>query len=382
MKISMKKRLYSLFMCMSFFIFTPVYAVPVKTVVIRVVGTNSSWGQEDRPGWVMASPIKSALGYSLYDLEIARTDASSPELWQPPTYAALYKFPDWSDANAFMSNDEALHYKTSSTLKKITFKQYTGSSADYYRSSTAVTAALKALVNQVLIREKGLTRLVLTYSGHGSPHVFFEGVISNPDSEDFVKTLRKKLGKKTFILDFSTNCDVGFFDFAVRYYRFADYLIASDKPVGGYDFNAENLKDGSWLTTFHDSNLANFWQKSHSVEQAFDDIMATRKNDWAASSDSLSADNIPQALSIYKLAEFEPLLTTLKANGLNPALDLPAASNDLATYAYASGNADLIAAMDKFRIRYASDRNYVTWSDDSQGFSVDNITSLESYLNQ
>ncbi len=376
----MKKRLYSLFMCMSFFIFTPVYAVPVKTVVIRVVGTNSSWGQEAMPGWVRASPIKSTRGYSVYDLEIARTDASSPELWQPPTYAALYKFPDWSDANPFMSNDEALHYKTSSTLKKITFKQYTGSSADYYRSSTAVSAALKALVNQVLIREKGLTRLVLFYSGHGSPHVFFEGVISNPDSEDFVKTLRKKLGKKTFILDFSTNCDVGFFDFAVRYYRFADYLIASDKPVGGYSPNVTNGE--GYFTMDHDGNLAEFWKNTHNLEQAFDVIMATRKNRWDAVSDSLRDSANPQSLSVYKLAEFETLLTTLKANGLNPAVDLPTASNDLATYAYASGNADLIAAMNKFRIRYASDRNYVTWSDDSQGFSVDNITSLESYLNQ
>jgi hypothetical protein len=302
-------------------------------------------------------------------------------VWKPPVYVALYKFSGWSTDKLFLSSAEAINYKTSSTVKKITFKKYTGSSEDYYRSSKAVTTALKLLVNQVLAREKGLTRLVLTYSGHGSPHVFFEGVISNPDSVDLVKFVRQKLAKKTFILDFSTNCNVGFFDFAVRYYRFADYLIASDKAVGGYSFNAENLKDGSWLTTYHDSNLANFWQKSHSVEQAFDEIMATRKNNWAASSDSLSADNNPQALSIYKLAEFEPLLSALKLNSFKPVLDLPAASNDIATYAYASGKAEIITALEKFRIRYASDREYAEWSDDSQGFAVDNVEGLASYLN-
>jgi len=377
----MKKTLYILFVCLSFFTFTA-QAVPVKTVVIRVVGTNPAWGQGEGASWPDASPVKDAAGYSLYDLEIGRTDGLTPEVWKPPVYVALYKFSGWSTDKLFLSSAEAINYKTSSTVKKITFKKYTGSSEDYYRSSKAVTVALKLLVNQVLTREKGLTRLVLTYSGHGSPHVFFEGVISNPDSVDLVKFVRQKLAKKTFILDFSTNCNVGFFDFAVRYYRFADYLIASDKAVGGYSFNAENLKDGSWLTTYHDSNLANFWQKSHSVEQAFDEIMATRKNNWAASSDSLSADNNPQALSIYKLAEFEPLLSALKLNSFKPALDLPAASNDIATYAYASGKAEIITALEKFRIHYASDREYAEWSDDSQGFAVDNVEGLESYLNR
>ena len=346
--------------------------VPSSTVVIRVVGTNPSWGQEPIPGWPNASPVKDAPGYSLYDLEIGRNSNNVA------TYLTLYKFSGWQNG---MPLDQFNPYRASSTLLSIPIEVQTqadGSTVHTGANSTQVLEALKSLVSLVLKREQP-TRLVIAYSGHGSPDVFFEQAINNADAQLFLAFVRQETPGIPLILDFSTNCNVGYFDFAVRYYPYADYLIASEKPVGGFNPTDPGPVE-TWLANLHDSNLDKFWQSANTLDQAFDAIVAAREGLWYAGRNSIASVRVEQSLAVYTLGEFEALMRALKAHGLNPAVDLPKNSNDIATYVYATNNPALTEELEKFRIRYASDRNIINWIDNSQGFSVENLDSLQNYL--
>jgi hypothetical protein len=349
------------------------------TLVIRVVGTNPQWGQELEPAWAGASPVKTAEGYQLYDLEIGRysppkevaklfkSDGNGGEVPSPiPAYVTLYKFPNGSLD------------KTASTVRSIPVQSIDNS------SQTA--QALKNLISLVLDKENP-TRIVIAYSGHGSPWTMFEGDITLDEGAALFDSIRLKRPGIPLILDFSTNCDVGYFDFAVHYVNHADYLLASDKLVGGFSSNISSWYAGSpeeiaYNAANHDYSYDKFFKASNSLDQAFDEIIAARQSNWLLGSNSIKDNALEQSLSIYKLSEFGNLMLALKSNGLNPVLDLPRNSNDLATYVYETNNTSLVGKLEKFRIRYASDRNLVTWQDNSQGFSVYFTTDLQTYLNK
>lgn len=348
-----------------------------STVVIRIVGTDSDWGQEDFPAWAGASPVKSDVGYQLYDLEIGRytppkeiaksfqSDGHGAEIASPvPKYVALYKF-----ANGSLD-------KATSTIRSIP--------VEAIANSTQTARALKTLVDLVLTKENP-TRIVIEYSGHGSPWSMFEGAITLDEGAELFDAIRIKKSGIPLILDFSTNCSVGYFDFAVHYFNHADYLLASDKAVGGFAPNIQSWNPGTpeeaaFMAADHDHNYDKFFKASNSLEQAFDEIIAARKKRWLQGSNSIKDGGVEQSLSIYKLNEFENLMIALKNNGFNPMLDLSSNSDDLATYIYNVKNEKLIAQLEKFRIHYVSDRNLVNWIDDSQGFSVADPTELQNYL--
>jgi hypothetical protein len=231
------------------------------------------------------------------------------------------------------------------------------------------------------------TRIVIAYSGHGSPWTMFEGDITLDEGVALFDSIRLKKPGIPLILDFSTNCDVGYFDFAVHYINHADYLLASDKLVGGFSSNISSWYAGSpeeiaYNAANHDYSYDKFFKASNSLDQAFDEIIAARQSNWLLGSNSIKDNALEQSLSIYKLSEFGNLMLALKSNGFNPMLDLPKNSNDLATYVYETKNTSLVGKLEKFRLRYASDRNLVTWQDNSQGFSVYFTTDLQTYLNK
>jgi hypothetical protein len=353
-------------------------SVKNSTVVIRVVGTNPEWGQEENSTWSEASPVKDAEGYKLYDLEIGHyippkeiaksftCVTSACDTPAPVTsYVTLYKF-----------SNKLLDKKATSIIRSIPVQAI--------ENSSQTAQALKTLFNLILDKENP-TRIVIAYAGHGSPWSTFEGSITFDEGAELFDSIRQKKPGIPLILDFSTNCSVGYFDFAVHYFNHADYLLASDKNVGGYTSNVTLWYPGSpeeisWNAADHNFGYDKFFKPTNSVDQAFSEIITARQNNWLLGSNSIKADNNEQSLSIYKLSEFENLMRGLKSNGFNPALDLSQNFNDLATYAYNTKNSTLISQLEKFRIYYASDRNIANWVDDSKGFSVAIPEDLQRYL--
>lgn len=317
-------------------------------MVIEVVTTDPTFGQEPIPGWPNNSPVKDAPGYALYDLQIAR-DAT-----EVPTGVNLYKFPG---ANYTSDANFSKYLLASSAVS-------TPSS-----SSAQVLAALESDIDLILSREHP-TRLVINFAGHGSPSVFFEAAITNADSQTFLSYVRQKIGFTPIILDFSTNCNDGYLEFVERYAGTANYLIATEKPFGGYSI--DNSTIDQWLAVRHDTILDQFWSTTNSTDQALDAMMVAQQSVWKleiAGLQSAPAVDQEQSIATYDLSKFDTLVQTLATDTKATGAAITAASNDIGTFILASGDADLIAKFQAFRPRYVSDRAEVTWTDNSQGFS-------------
>jgi hypothetical protein len=335
-----------------------------STIVFRVVATSPlpGWGQEPAPGWPRAAPTKVAPGYRLYDVEIAR-DANAR-----PVALHVFSFPNNPE---YWTATEYAALRSSSTLY----------SATVDGSSAGLLARLAEAMESVFLTQPSPTRFVIEYSGHGSPFIFFENTLSMSDGREFVRLVRTKIGKQTLILDFSTNCNVGYFDFAVNFYDLADYLVASELIVGGYSI--ANTDFNAWLAVAHDNNLHAFLASGNSNGKSLQAITAARKAVWNVAQQSISSQQLKQSLSVFNLTEWMPFMRALKAHSaFNPTLGLATHGGNLGASVYASGDPALIAAYERFRFAYASTRELFTWTTNEAGFAVASPVSLRDHLSR
>jgi hypothetical protein len=332
-----------------------------STLVLRVVATGPTWGQEPIPGWPTASPIKQAPGYSLYDLEIGRDAGNNPR------YVALYRFPN--NPSPF-----------SPTLLQDALLQRTSSVSTAYVDTSQTLAALKGAVDLLLQRERP-TRFVLFYSGHGAPGVFFEGSQTPADAKAFLKYLRDAMPGLPIVLDFSSNCSTGYFESALQWYESPNYLIASDKPVGGFDPDPDHT--GAWIKINHDTIYDQFWKPENSLATALDSMVKARHDVWTGGAKSILASQVEQSIAVYDLSKFTSFMKALAADKLFKPDYVPQTMNwDIGTYVYGQGSPALVSAFETFRCRYSSDRDLFPWpaTHDTRGFSFQNGVQLAAYL--
>lgn len=351
-----------------------------STVVFRVVVTTPSWGQEKNyngsagtmPAWENASPVKDATGYSLYDVEIA-CNTEAADVRGTAVYSALYKFSGWSSSMFADTSAQWTAYWSASTLSNVPM-----SSSSATSNSGQVSAALQSFVDIVAKRERP-TRIVVDFSGHGNPFIFFQDALTTADAVAFLQHIRSTFSGIPLILDLSTNCNDGYFDFVVNYYALADYLISSDKEVGGFD---PTLPGGvtAWLANQKDNNINTFWQSSNSLTDAFSAYTSAIQAVWYNGRDGLASSQVEQSLTIYKLSEFYNLMRALSGSPFNPLKDLPTNSYDIATYIKSTNSSLLVSALTNFQIAYVSDRNLVRWTDNALGFSASQLDQLTSYV--
>jgi hypothetical protein len=76
-------------------------------------------------------------------------------------------------------------------------------------------------------------------------------------------------------------------------------------------------------------------------------------------------------------------MNALAADRSFDPMALSAYSSDIGTYVYSTSNPMLIGAFERFRIRYVSNRNIITWTErDSRGFSVADYSALRDFLSR
>jgi len=342
--------------------------VGTSTVVIRVVGTDPTFGQENLgvPAWPRAAPVKESAGYTLFDLEIGRDAAFTP------TYVRLYRFKNFTWLKFVEQIEHGLPsawpaYRDSSLISSIAVAP----------GSAQVLAALEQLMGEAISEERA-TRLLLTYSGHGGPQSFFENATTMGDGAALVAFVRQKIGSIPLIFDASTQCQVGFWDFAKFFQNSTDYLLASEQPVGGFPITAPI---DEWLKYEYNTNLHQFWDPANSISQALDAIIKARQSVWLVNADGIISSGNPQSIAVYKMGNFVSFMDTLAHRpSFRPASAPSNPTYDIGTYVYSQNDPALTSAFEAFRISYASSRNIAPWTYQTYGFSVLDRVGLEAYL--
>ncbi|MEP7354284.1 MAG: hypothetical protein ABI824_13740 [Acidobacteriota bacterium] len=306
------------------------------TVAVRGVLTSPAWGQEPVATWPGAYPVKDATGYKLYDLEIAE-DATG-------TFKSLilYRFAGF-DLPTFTQLTDIQHaaYKAASVVMQVDLPVV----VSQITQDDNALAGLNQVFDKVIELEAP-DRFVITYSGHGDPADFMGGIVTMRSAERFVQHVRASLGiSPPLILDFSTNCDVGFWDFAVFFYRHADYLISTEKPYGGAAVDAA-------LTINH--AYATIWQNSQPTLQAFDAMVAARQNQWSVERANYIAAKAEESFVVYDLHQFDSFMRALVNSPGFTVNQVVMASSDIGQYVLLAGQTALTQAFALFQIRYVS----------------------------
>ncbi len=346
-------------------------AQPNGTVVLRVVGTTHNWGQgaDGKEAWISASPTKRATGYKLYDVRLSTHEDFHP------TRVDLWDFSDWTNNNFGLSDAAWKTYMATRLLhgEALDFNySWKEGSYDLETPSKLVLASLKKAVDAIAAREQP-ARFVLQYAGHGASWTFFDGKLRQDDGRLLLQYIREKMPNSTLIMDFSTNCQVAYYEFFSKFHDVADYLLASEQNYGGYspgDFN-------DWAKYDHFQTSQLLFGADKTTSQVFTAIAAAREGVWRNGSVSLNAlataknHDLHQSFSAYDLRNFGAMMKMVKAiPNFNPEVDLAPYSNDLSAYIRAKGTPAQIATLDTFQLKYTSSRNVVTWTDKTYGLIV------------
>jgi hypothetical protein len=346
-------------------------AQPNGTVVMRVVGTTYNWGQgaDGKEAFINATPTKVATGYKLYDVRLSTHEdfhATRVDLWD---------FSDWS-ANKFALSDAAWKTYMADRLlhgEALEFNySWKEGNYDNNASSKIVLASLKKAVDAIAAREQP-ARFVVQYAGHGASWTFFDGKLRQDDGRLLLQYIREKMPNSTLILDFSTNCQVAYYEFFAKFHDVADYLLASEQNYGGY--NMGDIND--WMKYDHFFTAQLLFGADKTIPQVFAAIAKAREGVWRNGTVSLNElaaaknHDLHQSFSAYDLRNFGAMMKMVNAiPNFNPEVDLVAYSNDLSAYIHAKGTPAQIATFDAFQLQYTSSRNVVTWTDNTRGFIV------------
>lgn len=165
-----------------------------------------------------------------------------------------------------------------------------------------------------------LQQLVLTYGGHGAraDGSLFEGSIAREDSAVLMRHLAgiSPQGQLS-LLNFGTNCEEGRWNMLAALHPFAQWILASDLKVGGFEMTQEESKSAAIKKLAQLGDMAVLKasiEAEATTEETVKSLMAAREAVWAQVYDgSIKRQGLEQSLAAYRAVEhFTPLARALR----------------------------------------------------------------------
>jgi len=314
--------------------------VSVHLAHLYVVQSNSEWCPSpcQGPTWELASPKpNSGSPYALFEAAI----------WRQERRVALYRFDAAWMQQAHSVYHDICHGQGWSCPAYRAFREGRvllsvgpwPASAD--KDPQELSKFLLGAFQQVFLKLGELApsaeNFALTYSGHGAraDGSLFEGAIQAADATALLRYASgigqsinervKPLGKLS-ILNFGGNCAESRWNMLANLYPFADWIVASDLPVGGVKLN-ETEQNGDTVLAMQLLDDMHVMLKSAesltSIDDVIKDLVAARSELWqTAYKAAISRQRLQQSIAAFKSSLFEPF-----RHGLRQAYkDLPPAA--------------------------------------------------------
>lgn len=226
----------------------------------------------------------------------------------------------------------------------------------YYACSAAYLDAFKRVFSKI-VSDQPADHYGIKYGGHGSNAGLFENMLSEDDSTSFLSYANDILGRRLDFLDWSTNCDMGNSSVISKEYEYADYILSSDIPRGG--FAADWANDYDRLKP--EANLGRFFSPSKTIRQSLVEMVDSERRFWETDTtkNDMIAKRLKQSLSVYDTSRY-PILEASVGLDKQPA-------GDVLTY-IRSNYPDHEQQFHDFRFHYVSNKDFFAWDHDSNGF--------------
>lgn len=295
-------------------------------VHLLVVQSNQDWCEApcNSPSWELSSPKpKQKDGpYALFEAAI----------WRQERRVALYRFDAEWETRARASYHRVCGgtgwgcpayrtFREARALLKVGPWPAT-LDRDGEKLSAWLANAFTKVFATIKEKEPNAEHFGLSYQGHGSTAdgSLFEGALNAGDA---AKVLKGALGPKPFgakfaLLNFGGNCNEGKWNMLAALHWSAEWITASDLPVGGLDSSSLSSKELTAMaearTRLNDpAILMRSAEEQKSIEQIVKDLINGRKELWAESWKPLiKKQNLAQSISGYKTNDFPAFAQALK----------------------------------------------------------------------
>ena len=257
-------------------------------VVLRVVRAWYPF-ETDRGGWPAAVPMKVDSGFRLFEAAI----------WPDRNAVHLYAFP-----KAFDPNTATWTEREEYAISEV--EELPVDSADL---SEALRLAFEEFF-EIILQRHPLAAFGLSYAGHGTATgALFENSISIKDAHRLMQSWVSSYGGKIEFIDFGGNCVEGQLSTLVNFSPFANYIIASDLNVGGYEMDAWTIE--KWNEVSSTVQLGLRLRPGKSVLDAWKEITDLRRRRWEYSRESMVSRRIPQSTAVFDSAAFSQFVADM-----------------------------------------------------------------------
>ncbi len=224
-------------------------------------------------------------------------------------------------------------------------------------TSAAYTDAFKQVFEKITT-DLPAQHYGVKYSGHGvATGGLFENKISATDTRNLLSYFNGLINAKIDFLDWNTNCNGGTYKIIANQYQYANYILASDLPRGGYNFDVNE-----YFTYNHELNIHKFFTPAKTIRNSLVEMMNSERSFWVSSvtKNYMVSGLVTQSISIFDTQKFIPLVN----------------STNMATANYVGDALQYIRqvfpaqeqAFNEFRFHYISNKDFFNWPVNSNGF--------------
>jgi len=298
---------------------------------IYVVQSNSDWCPSpcQGPTWELAAP-KATEGSGYHLVEAA--------IWRQERRVAFYHFDQEWYETARRSNSKLCdgggwaceaYQKWREDRRLAEFGPWSDEvDGSPEKLSTFLREAFQEILHLANQRAPDAKYVTLTYSGHGAraDGALFQGAVSVSDTSTLLQNFTQVLSTKTSaesprisLLNFGGNCAEARWNMLHELHAFADWIVASDLDVGGFQMTPEESKtaDMSLIKKLGDlKTIKNGAEAGESINQIAASIVRAKGELWEkVYQPTISRQKLPQSISAFKSFEsFPPLEAALRTS--------------------------------------------------------------------
>ena len=382
----MKNRIFFLLAFVFSFATSIVEALDAHVVMVRAVSVPDEWTPFQKTGgWDRAVTIKESEFAKYYEIVI----------WEGIKAIHLYAFTDYYNEDNNPNRDPYWNnweYRETFLVEKVENIPDGGTPEENGARSLYLKNAIVGFV-ETIAEKHPLSEYSFTYNGHGAPGgASFELQISPQHTYDLFRSWKNLIGKNLAFVDMGGPCNKGGFSDLATFCPFTDYYIASDLPNGGYQ--DDNWTYEKYLATDIDTQWHTIFENSDSMLDALKKRIDLKRQSYLDAINNMTENKIEQANYLYSCPAFNtfsPLYLRQVEESFDPAGDrasifsslyygedgnsgaLPENFNwDLRQSVVASGNQELLEALENVIVYQADNRDFFEWEVNASGLATPN----------
>ena len=169
-------------------------------------------------------------------------------------------------------------------------------------------------------------------------------------------------------MDFGGNCVEGLLSTLINFYPFANYIVASDLNVGGYDM--DEWTPEKWNEVSASGQLGERFRPEKHIIQALVEIGDLQRKRWEYSRNSMVENRVPQSRAVFDTLAFSDFVHDLYSPQAEDPSLLRSWNGDLYELLLSNEELQLAAQLRSSLVYFVSNRDFFEWPAEAFGVRI------------